>query len=82
MMFEHWCWSSAELKSLSLHYTRADPQYMEAWLRANPGQSPPPEKLPDDAIEKQLKNRATVLRDSTIASLYAASSHDFWHSRR
>jgi metallopeptidase MepB len=57
MMLENWCWFPDELKAMSRHYTRVDPAYMEAWLKDNPGQEVPPERIPDELLQRRLSRR-------------------------
>ena len=63
MTLEHWCWLKDEVKAMSCHYTRVDPTYKAAWLEENPGRDLPPEKIPDDLLDKrfQARARATLL---------------------
>jgi metallopeptidase MepB len=61
-MLESWCWIKEELKEISCHYTRLNPQYLLKWQEENPGAPCPPEKIPykmvDDLIKGRARNRA------------------------
>ncbi|MBE3049914.1 hypothetical protein IMZ48_46935 [Candidatus Bathyarchaeota archaeon] len=57
-MLENWCWIKDEIKAMSCHYTRVDTRYREAWQEANPGRDLPPERIPDELLEKRFKDRA------------------------
>ncbi|EWZ41072.1 hypothetical protein FOZG_06490 [Fusarium oxysporum Fo47] len=56
-MLEKWCWMKPELKRLGLHYTSKDLHLKEKWLREHPGEDLPPERIPDDTIERLIKGR-------------------------
>lgn len=58
MMLENWCWMPEQLKAMSLHYTRVDPNYAEAWKREHGGVSLPPETIPDTYLENLVKRRS------------------------
>ncbi|RKK87456.1 hypothetical protein BFJ71_g13363 [Fusarium oxysporum] len=57
VMLEKWCWMKPELKRLGLHYTSKDLHLKEKWLREHPGEDLPPERIPDDTIERLIKGR-------------------------
>ncbi|KAI3574954.1 hypothetical protein IWW34DRAFT_793167 [Fusarium oxysporum f. sp. albedinis] len=57
VMLEKWCWMKPELKRLGLHYTNTDLHLKEKWLREHPGEDHPPERIPDDTIERLIKGR-------------------------
>ncbi|KAI2625005.1 hypothetical protein GGR54DRAFT_629452 [Hypoxylon sp. NC1633] len=69
VMLENWCWMRDELKRMSLHFTRLNPAYLEKWQVTNPGRFPP-EKIPDEMVEKIRKSR------SLNRSLYAVAQFD------
>ncbi|RKK17837.1 hypothetical protein BFJ63_vAg2960 [Fusarium oxysporum f. sp. narcissi] len=57
VMLEKWCWMKPELKRLGLHYTSKDLHLKEKWLREHPREDLPPERIPDDTIERLIKGR-------------------------
>ncbi|KAJ9424197.1 hypothetical protein QL093DRAFT_2589139 [Fusarium oxysporum] len=57
VMLEKWCWMKPELKRLGLHYTSKDLHLKEKWLREHPGEDLPPERIPDDTIDRLIKGR-------------------------
>lgn len=58
MTFEHWCWLKDEVISLSCHYTQVDQAYAAAWKEEHPDcQDLPPEKIPEEMLEKRLRRR-------------------------
>lgn len=56
-MLENWCWTPSQLKALSQHYSTLSPEYLAAWKEHASGQSPPPERLPDDLINNLVKTK-------------------------
>ncbi|MCJ1383232.1 hypothetical protein MMC17_006870 [Xylographa soralifera] len=54
-MLEHWCWTPSSLKSLSRHYSSLSPEYFHSWEEQAKGQSPPPEKIPDEMIDSLVR---------------------------
>src|ERR1700748_2330132 len=56
-MLENWCWMKDELKTMSCHYIRLDPDYMEAWKEANPGSTVPPKTIPGCFLENLVQQR-------------------------
>ncbi|MCJ1399900.1 hypothetical protein MMC11_003103 [Xylographa trunciseda] len=63
-MLEHWCWTPSSLKSLSRHYSSLSPEYLESWQEQAKGDSPPPEKLPDEMIDSLI--RAKHVNDAVL----------------
>ena len=70
MMLEQWGWLLREMKAISLHYTRVDAPYMEAWVKANPGLALPPEKIPDELLEPRLARHGYAKVDMLLNILY------------
>ncbi|KAK1585134.1 peptidase family M3 [Colletotrichum navitas] len=58
-MLENWCWMPAELIKMGWHYTRVDPAYISKWREARPAgeEPPPPERIPDEVVEKLVESR-------------------------
>ncbi|WYZ34236.1 hypothetical protein EsH8_I_000512 [Colletotrichum jinshuiense] len=57
-MLEKWCWMPRELVKMGRHYTRVDPAYMAKWREDHPGgEEPPPEKMPEELVEKLVASR-------------------------
>lgn len=70
MMLEQWCWLPSEMKAISLHYTRVDKTYMEAWVKDNPGLDLPPERIPDNLLEPRLARRGYAKVDILLNILW------------
>ena len=70
MALEHWCWDPNELKAISLHYTRTNAAYKEAWIDDNPGAALPPEKIPVNLLQPRLARKKNVLVERLMSSLY------------
>ena len=62
-------WLKDEMKAMSCHYTRVDPAYMTAWLKEHPERPVPPEKIPDDMLDKRLQRRARAKINSLLGDL-------------
>ncbi|MCJ1251731.1 hypothetical protein MMC30_008968 [Trapelia coarctata] len=56
-MLENWCWTPSQLKFLSQHYSTLSPEYLATWKEHTPGQSQPPEKIPDELVENLIKTK-------------------------
>ena len=57
-MLENWCWTPAELKKLSKHWSYLTPEYSQAWKEsAKDGKDQPPESMPDDLIESIVRTQ-------------------------
>ena len=59
-MLEHWCWTPAQLKSLSKHYSYLSAEYESAWregVGSEDEAARPPEKMPDSLIDSLIKTR-------------------------
>lgn len=57
-MLENWCWTPAQLKALSRHYSTLSPEYLNAWEdAAGQGSTKPSERIPDDLISKLIKTK-------------------------
>lgn len=56
-MLENWCWTPSQLKFLSQHYSTLSPEYLATWNEQAPGQSQPPEKIPDDLVNNLIKTK-------------------------
>lgn len=56
-MLENWCWNPSQLKFLSKHYSTLSPEYLATWKENAPGQSQPPEKIPDELVENLIKTK-------------------------
>lgn len=56
-MLENWCWTPSQLKFLSQHYSTLSPEYLATWKEQAPGQSQPPEKIPDDLVDNLIKTK-------------------------
>ncbi|KAF3802553.1 Saccharolysin [Colletotrichum gloeosporioides] len=57
VMLENWCWMADELRHMSCHYTRLNPELLDDWRRKNPGQPDPPEKIPDELLGPLVRSR-------------------------
>jgi metallopeptidase MepB len=51
-MLENWCWTPSLLWSLSRHYSSLSPEYSKSWELQENGTSLPPEKIPEEMIER------------------------------
>lgn len=49
---ENWCWIPEQLKAMSRHYSYLSDEYLAVWMAQNEGQPQPPERLPDDLVER------------------------------
>ena len=57
-MLENWCWTPAQLKNLSRHYSTLSPEYLQAWKEAASHESTEPaERIPDDLIANLIKTK-------------------------
>ncbi|KAI9750644.1 MAG: hypothetical protein M1815_001679 [Lichina confinis] len=59
-MLEHWCWTPAQLRSLSKHYSYLSTEYESAWREGVGSQNEaarPSEKMPDSLIDSLIKTR-------------------------
>ena len=57
-MLENWCWTPAELKKLSKHWSYLSPEYTQGWKEhAKDGEKQPPESMPDDLIESIVRTQ-------------------------
>jgi metallopeptidase MepB len=68
-MLENWCWIKDELKTMSRHYTRIDPRYMESWKETNAGAFVPQETIPDELLENLIKRRPLARLDHHLQQL-------------
>lgn len=57
-MLENWCWTPAQLKALSKHYSTISPEYFEAWKdAATEDSAKPSERIPDDLVSNLIKTK-------------------------
>ena len=56
-MLENWCWTPSQLRSLSRHWSYVSAEYKSAFLDSNKGEPQPPERIPDDLIDKLIKTK-------------------------
>lgn len=61
-MLENWCWTPSQLKSLSKHYSTLSPEYLATWQEQAPAdaegkKTPPPERIPDDVVERLIRTK-------------------------
>jgi metallopeptidase MepB len=57
-MLENWCWTPAQLKALSKHYSTLSDDYYAAWQdAAGKGSTKPSEQIPDDLISNLIKTK-------------------------
>ncbi|TDZ15673.1 Saccharolysin [Colletotrichum orbiculare MAFF 240422] len=56
-MLENWCWMPQELIRMSRHYTRVDPAYIAKWEEDHQGKDLPPERIPDELVERLANSR-------------------------
>lgn len=56
-MLENWCWTPSQLKALSQHYSTLSSEHLAAWKENASGQTPPPERLPDDLINNLIRTK-------------------------
>jgi metallopeptidase MepB len=57
-MLENWCWTPAQLKALSKHYSTLSDDYYAAWQdAAGKGSAKPSEQIPDDLISNLIKTK-------------------------
>ncbi|KAL5341886.1 peptidase family M3-domain-containing protein [Aspergillus crustosus] len=58
-MLENWCWTPAQLKSLSKHYSTLSPDYLAAWKEQNKSKATaePAEKIPDEVIANIIRTK-------------------------
>ncbi|KAF5578389.1 hypothetical protein FPANT_9997 [Fusarium pseudoanthophilum] len=85
VMLEKWCWMKPELKRLGVYYTRTELHLKDKWLQENPEQDLPPERIPDDTIERLIKGRQVTrsmwyLLQMVYAQFYMAVHHPKSHS--
>ncbi|PNP75770.1 hypothetical protein FNYG_10848 [Fusarium nygamai] len=85
VMLEKWCWMKPELKRLGLHYTRTELHLKDKWFQEHPEQDLPPERIPDDTIERLIKGRQMTrsmwyLRQMVYAQFDMAVHHPKSHS--
>lgn len=57
VMLENWRWTEGELKQMSRHFTSLKPEYLIEWKLQNPGEEPPPAKMPTKLLEPLTKSR-------------------------
>jgi len=56
-MLENWCWIGDELKRMSCHYTRVDPQHAQQWKEDHQGEHLPPKEIPDELLHNLTRSR-------------------------
>lgn len=57
-MLENWCWTPAQLKALSRHYSTLSDEYFAAWREvAGQASTKPTEQIPDDLISNLIKTK-------------------------
>ncbi|KAL3472618.1 peptidase family M3-domain-containing protein [Aspergillus californicus] len=56
-MLENWCWTPAQLKSLSKHYSTLSSDYLAAWKEQNKGQAEPSDQIPDEVIANIIRTK-------------------------
>ncbi|TEA18317.1 Saccharolysin [Colletotrichum sidae] len=59
-MLENWCWMPQELIRMSRHYTRVDPAYIAKWEEDHQGKDLPPERIPDELVERLANSRGLI----------------------
>ncbi|THZ06051.1 zincin [Aureobasidium pullulans] len=57
IMLENWCWIGDELKGMSCHYTRVDPQHAQQWKEDHQGEHLPPKEIPDELLHNLTRSR-------------------------
>ncbi|KAF7546701.1 hypothetical protein G7Z17_g8250 [Cylindrodendrum hubeiense] len=57
VMPENWCWMKDELKRMSCHYTKLDPENLENWHQKHPGKQAPPEQIPEELLDSLVRSR-------------------------
>lgn len=61
MFLENFCWLKDELREMSCHYTKLDPRYLSTWQQKHSGTPEPPEKMPDDMLDRLIATRSLNL---------------------
>ncbi|KAL0939540.1 peptidase family M3 [Colletotrichum truncatum] len=56
-MLEYWCWLPQELAKMGRHYARVDPAYLAKWREDHGDAELPPEKIPQELLEKLVESR-------------------------
>lgn len=56
-MLENWCWMKDELKRMSCHFTKLDPELLRNWQKNHPGEEVPPEQIPNELLDGLVRSR-------------------------
>lgn len=56
-MLENWCWNKSELKQMSCHYTRVEPECLHRWRAQHPRTAEPAEHIPEELLDQLIRSR-------------------------